>query len=647
MIESFFYILLAIIGLGILVFIHELGHYIMARRVGMKVEIFSIGFGKPIRSWKHKGVKWQICYIPFGGFVKIAGMAKENGKEPYEIPNGFYGKKPWDRIKVALAGPIVNIVFSLLIFSVIFITGGRQKPFYEYTSLIGWVDPQSELYHNGVMPGDEITTYNGEKFQGFRDLAYPSLLKGKDIEIEGYKIDYLDQEKTPYQYSLTPYENPRMQNTGFTTIGVLIPAAYLIYDEAAPLRGGSPMESSGIQYNDRIVWADGELVFSQHQLNYIVNQKTVLLTIKRGDTTFLGKVPRMPIGDMRLNRTEKAELDDWLYEVGLTGHVGDYLYLPYNLTRSLTVQNPVTYINNEAKEYYPDPSDLKPDSLNVILQHGDQILAVDGVAVSSAFDLVQEIQTQRVQMIVQRNDFEKELSWKDENTHFINDPQWENMRPIIHSLGTSTPLESSGEYHLLAPVTPIPHQDFPLTPEENAFLTNEFTHQMKQIKAIDDPEKKAHALRIFNQYHTRLLLGIDVQDRTVTYNPNPWTLFISVFDEIWKTLAGLFSGYLSPKYMAGPVGIMQVMQTSWSLGYKEALFWLGAISLNLGILNLLPIPVLDGGHICFSLVEVVRKKPMKSKTMEKFILPFLILIIIFFLYVTFNDLSRIFGRFFR
>ena len=79
MFESFFYILFAIIGLGILVFIHELGHYMMARRVGMKVEIFSIGFGKPIRSWMHKGVKWQICYIPFGGFVKISGMAKEHG----------------------------------------------------------------------------------------------------------------------------------------------------------------------------------------------------------------------------------------------------------------------------------------------------------------------------------------------------------------------------------------------------------------------------------------------------------------------------------------------------------------------------------------------------------------------------------------
>ncbi len=643
MIESFFYILLAIIGLGILVFIHELGHYLMAIRVGMKVEVFSIGFGKPMRSWMRNGVKWQICYVPFGGFVKIAGMAMEGGKEPSEIPDGFFGKKPWDRIKVALAGPIVNIVFALLIFSIIFFSGGRKKSFYEYTNLIGWVDPKSELYHNGVASGDEITFYNGEKFKGIRDLAYASLLSNQDVQIKGYKINYLDREKTPYDYSLVPYENPRMKNTGFTTIGVLIPAAYLIYDNSAPLRTGSPMESSGIQFNDRIVWADGELIFSKHQLNHIVNQKTALLTIKRGDKTFLGKVPRLPIRDLRLHRQTQAELDDWLYEVGLSGRVGDYMYLPYNLTKQLIVQNPETYINQDAKEYFPSQKDYLDHSMHLVLQKGDQILAIDGVSVSSAFELIKEIQTPRTQMIVQRNNFQKALSWKEENSHFINDPHWENLRPIIDSMGSKTPITTSGEYVKLDPVTPIPLKDFPFTPEENAFLTSEFTQQLKQIKQINDPEKKAMALEVFNQYRNRLLLGIDVQDRLVIYNPSPWTLFTDVIEEIWKTLKGLFVGHLSPKYMSGPVGIMQVMKTSWSIGWQEALFWLGAISLNLGILNLLPIPVLDGGHICFSLVEIVRKKPMKSKTMEKFILPFLILIVFFFLYVTFNDLSRIFS----
>ena len=89
MIENIIYVILAIIGLGVLVVIHELGHYFMAKKVGMKVEVFSIGFGKSIFSWKKDGVVWKVGCLPFGGYVKIAGMQKEGDKEPYEIENGL------------------------------------------------------------------------------------------------------------------------------------------------------------------------------------------------------------------------------------------------------------------------------------------------------------------------------------------------------------------------------------------------------------------------------------------------------------------------------------------------------------------------------------------------------------------------------
>src|SRR5579863_2619206 len=106
---SIIHIIFAILGLGFLIFIHELGHYIVARRKGMKVEAFSIGFGKAIYSWKRDGVIWQIWILPFGGYVKIAGMQREGSVEPHEIRDGFYGTPPWARIHVALAGPVVNI----------------------------------------------------------------------------------------------------------------------------------------------------------------------------------------------------------------------------------------------------------------------------------------------------------------------------------------------------------------------------------------------------------------------------------------------------------------------------------------------------------------------------------------------------------
>jgi regulator of sigma E protease len=87
------------------------------------------------------------------------------------------------------------------------------------------------------------------------------------------------------------------------------------------------------------------------------------------------------------------------------------------------------------------------------------------------------------------------------------------------------------------------------------------------------------------------------------------------------------------------------MQKNWSEGFKEALFWMGVISLNLGLLNLLPIPVLDGGHICFSLWESITKKPIPSKVMERMIIPFVVLLVIFFIYVTYHDIMRLVQRF--
>jgi Predicted membrane-associated Zn-dependent proteases 1 len=184
------YILFAIVGLGFLVFIHELGHYLLARRAGMKIEVFSIGFGRPILSWMYQGVKWQVCLLPFGGYVKIAGMQKEGKLEPCEIPDGFYSKSPGKRIQVALAGPLVNIVFALLGFSLLWCLGGRDKLFKEYTRRIGWVEPASPLYEQGVRPGDVIEKYDGRPFRGVKDLLVASVMDAPSMQIEGYKVDY-------------------------------------------------------------------------------------------------------------------------------------------------------------------------------------------------------------------------------------------------------------------------------------------------------------------------------------------------------------------------------------------------------------------------------------------------------------------------
>ena len=169
------YFIFALIALGILVFIHELGHYIVARKMGMKVEIFSIGFGKPLIKWKWNDVDWQVATLPFGGYVKIAGMefGKKEGNvavDPYEVENGFFKQPPLKRIAVAIAGPFANFLLAIILLTVLYAMGGREKSFSEFTQIIGWVDPASELYSLGLRPGDLLTDYNGKPYTNAKDF---------------------------------------------------------------------------------------------------------------------------------------------------------------------------------------------------------------------------------------------------------------------------------------------------------------------------------------------------------------------------------------------------------------------------------------------------------------------------------------------
>jgi len=637
------YIILAILGLGFLVCIHELGHYWVARRQGMRVEAFAIGFGKPIFTWERDGVKWHICMLPFGGYVKIAGMQKEGNQEPSEIPDGFFGKTPWQRIKVALAGPLVNIAFSLIVFAALWMTGGRDKQFTEFTHRIGWVDPKSALYEHGVRPGDVIEKYDGRPFNGFKDLLVAAIMSNGKTEIEGYKVDYLTGKRSDFDYTLKTYENTEFTGKDkLSTIGVLSPARYLIFD--GNHFAGSPMLESGIQPKDRILWMDGEVVFSAQQLSALTNASTAFLTVQRGEEIFQTKVPRVPLDELKLTAPEKGEIDDWQHEASLKGRLQDLYFIPYNLSPTADVESRFNFIDEEdqikAFQRCERCSYFHP------LQEGDKILAVDGKPINTSYEVLSELQSRHVMLVVDRDPaaIQKTL-WTSAEGQF-DQFNTADLKTIISSIGTDNPIKESGTLHLLNPITPRSLKDFPLTQDQKAQLAQELTQKKKEIEGLKDPEKQKEQLQELDKSQNKVILGIPLMDRQVRYNPTPQAQFAEVFQDTWRTLAALFSGVVSPKYMSGPVGIIQVVHNSWAVGVKEALFWMALISLNLGFLNLLPLPVLDGGHILFSLVEMVTRRPLKAKTMERLIIPFVVLLIGFFIFVTYHDIGRLFGRFF-
>ena len=638
------YFVLAVIGLGFLVFIHELGHYLVARRQGMRVEAFAIGFGKPIFTWIRDGVKWHICMLPFGGYVKIAGMQKEGNKEPSEISDGFFGKTPLQRIKVAIAGPVVNIVFALLVFTVLWFSGGRNKQFTEFTHHIGWVDPKSALYENGIRPGDYITKYDGRDFKGFKDLLIAGIMGGETTRIEGSRIDYATGKRTPFDYTLKTYENPTLLGKDkLQTIGVLSPARYMIF--AGPsLIACSPMEGSGILPQDRVLWVDGEVIFSAQQLSALINESTAFFTVQRGSEIFHTKVPRVPLSDLKMTLPERGEIDDWQHEAGLKGRLQDLTFIPYNLSPTLEVEGDIRFIDGadraRAFDLYRRNSDFKP------LQEGDQILAVDGKAIQNPYQLLTSLQTRKVLTIVDRDPaHSKEVLWKNADAQF-DQFSAKDLNAIVASIGRAKPVTEVGTLHLLKPITPKLLSDFSLNQTQKASISKELSQSKKEVESIEDPSKRNEALKDLEKSQKKVVLGLPLADREVRYNPTPIQQFSDVFKDTYRTLYSLVTGAANPKYVAGPVGIVQIVHQSWMLGAKEALFWMALISLNLGIMNLLPLPVLDGGHILISLIEMITGRSLKAKTMERLIVPFVVLLLGFFVFVTFNDISRLFSKFF-
>lgn len=644
MIESILYIFLALLGLGVLIFVHELGHYIMARRVGMVVEVFSIGFGKPIRTWDRNGIKWQICILPFGGYVKIAGMQKEGSREPYEIPNGFFGKRPLDRIKVAMAGPLANLLFTIIILFFIWLSGGRDEPFSQYTNKVGFVDEKlAKQYGWQLKEGDEITECNGHKVENFYDLLYRSFFEKPPLTIKGYSVDYYTGKKVPFSYTL-----PAQNKEEVPFLKLLRPANFLIYGFDKRLEGvpnppiDAPISKSGLKLGDRLIWINGELLFSAEQLNSIINEESAFFTIKRGEKLLQVKVPRLQLNELKLTQNEEGQIDDWKHEAKLTEKLYDTYFVPYFIDEHLIIEKSLS-VTDATKQ--PQAGKTLYD---IPLQKGDQIIAISGQKVTTPYDLVKELQQQKLLIIVDRMVKGKtDLLWRDGDRFFNQGLEVDKLLKMVSTIGTDGQVKELDHLVLLESITPRTLMESSLPLEYKMAIAGDFSSYKEEVKQLKDPQKRKDIEKRLEKAQKKVFLELALADKKVRYNPNPLVSFYDTLELTWKTLTGLVKGSVSPKDVAGPIGMVQMMQMSWGAGLKNALFFLAIISTNLGIANLLPIPILDGGYVIFSIIEMFTKKPLKSKTMERLVIPFVVLLVLGMLYVTYQDILRLLGNFFK
>ena len=201
-----------LIALTILVFVHELGHYAVARWAGVKVEVFSVGFGTEIKGWNDShGTRWKIGAVPLGGYVKMFGESETIGEGDDERPMSeeetavsFHHKSLIQRAAIVFAGPFINFIFAIFAFAALFAFIGLPHPETDKPlAVVGMISSNSAAETAGLKPGDQIVRIGREKITYFKDLqrvigANP----GKLLEIEIVRQERKDASGATVTYGL-------------------------------------------------------------------------------------------------------------------------------------------------------------------------------------------------------------------------------------------------------------------------------------------------------------------------------------------------------------------------------------------------------------------------------------------------------------
>ena len=197
------------------VFFHELGHYWVARRAGVVVEVFSVGFGPEIYGWTSgkTGTRWRIAAIPLGGYVRMRGDENEaSGAAPdaEKVPGSFAGASLGWRSAIVLAGPVANFILGILLFALVYITVGKVT----IPAEIGEVMPETAAAEAGLQPGDLVTDIDGITVRDFSDL------RGLVVEAPGRPLEFtILRDGRPVTLTVTP--QPRFNEEMQVYIGLL------------------------------------------------------------------------------------------------------------------------------------------------------------------------------------------------------------------------------------------------------------------------------------------------------------------------------------------------------------------------------------------------------------------------------------------
>jgi len=289
--------------LGVLVFIHELGHFLLARWHGVRVLTFSLGFGPKLLKVQRGDTEYCISAIPLGGYVKMAG---ENPDDPQTgSDDEFLSKSKWQRFQILIAGPVMNLALAVVLLAFVLLQGADVLAFLDRAAVVGAVQAGSPAEKAGVLPGDTFTKFGSADVRTWEHLDM-AVASRPEREVDVTVLRNGSEQRLKIRADLTELNTRNGARFEIGTIGVM-PDVYPI---VASLAAGKPAEAAGFKVDDEILSIDGERMVFASQIAQTISKKpgdqpiefrirrggvdqTIAVTpYKEGDRTMVGLGPK-------------------------------------------------------------------------------------------------------------------------------------------------------------------------------------------------------------------------------------------------------------------------------------------------------------------------------------------------------------------
>ncbi len=563
--------------LGPLVFFHELGHFLVARWMGVRVLSFSIGFGPVVAAWHRNGTEYAVRAFPLGGFVKMLGddPTADTTAEPL-ADDAFAAKPVWRRTLIVAAGPIANFLLPIaILFPGSLITDAQVV-----SSRLGTVLPGGPAETAGLRSGDRITKVNDIAIDSFMDLRREiSARPGRKTQVEFER----DGKRRVTEVTPASRRDVRLPELGIVNTVGRIQVLPDGQSAIISVRPGSAAHQAGLRTGARVNSVDGRKVTRFYEL------AALLHTSKKGSVQLtVTNVADVPAVDRKklLKSREKLHADA-SEEITLPLSAGRDL-----LTLGLSAAQTVIGVVEKGS---PADTDLK-------LRPGDEITAVDGSPVTSYFQLLE---------IVRR--------------------PYDDVRADPKHRGIDAE-------QMLATLRGALAKPYELTIRRGAQTR---TAKLQLGVDLDTHERPRLKFGASSLQHYESPERVDNRNRISYAYQRSVEEMSDAITITALTVAGLFRGHVPVKEVGGPLFMAQLAAKTADLGWGYLFKLMVWLSINLAILNLLPIPLVDGGHLLFLAIEAIKRKPVSLKTRMVASYIGMSLIGLLFVVVMKNDVQRL------